>query len=226
MSLKTFLQSRNNANVMERILLHMQKILETVAEFERGFEIYVREKNFPIALQIFNRVDKLENEADTLRRDLLIQISQSEFATQMREDLSQLINQMDRIANTADDAARHLISIPENHIHTLGENILEKMLDTIHLSVESAKILFNLIRDLPHLENSEVFRICEKIQQLEHRCDILNWEIYGLLNQLSNLPFNAFEAIQISAFIDLLEMITDRIEDVSDYIGILKTAKR
>ena len=37
MSLKAFLQDRNTANIMERVVDHVVKCLETLVEFERGF---------------------------------------------------------------------------------------------------------------------------------------------------------------------------------------------
>ena len=76
------------------------------------------------------------------------------------------------------------------------------------------------------MENNETLRICEKIQKIEHNCDILHSDIYEKLNKLENSPFNYFVAIQISNFVDMLETITDKVEDVSDYIEVLKTAKR
>lgn len=226
MSLKTFLQNRNNANTYEMANQHMQKVLETVVEFERGFGIYINEKNPQLAGEIFKRLDRLENEADILRREILISISKSELTTQMREDLSHVIKRIDRIANTTDGAARRLLGLNSQHFYSLGDEILSKMLEIVHLSIEAAKILYNLIKKLPEMENRETFKICEKIQSMEHKVDVLHSQIYEMLNKLTALQFNAFVAIQICNFVDLLEAITDKIEDVSDYIEVLKTAKR
>jgi predicted phosphate transport protein (TIGR00153 family) len=226
MSLKTFLQDRNNANTLEMAVAHMQKTLETVVEFERGFTIYVEEKNPNLALEIFKRVDRLENEADTLRRDNLMHISQSELSTQMREDLSHLVKRIDRIANTTDGAGRRISGIDKVHFQALGDDILSKMMEIIRLSVKATKILFNLIKKMPEMANQEIFRICAKIQNIEHECDILHSTIYEMLNKLESSSFNHFVAIQISNFVDMIETISDKVEDVSDYIEVLKTAKR
>ena len=207
-------------------IAHMQKTLETVVEFERGFAIYVEEKNPTLALEIFQRVDQLENDADTLRRDILMHIAQSELSPQMREDLSHLVKRIDRIANTTDGAARRISGIDHKHFAALGDEILGKMVEIIRLSVEATKILFNLIKKMDDMLNRETFRICEKIQHIEHKCDQLHSTIYEMLNKLEVAPFNHFVAIQISNFVDMIETISDKVEDVSDYIEVLKTAKR
>lgn len=226
MSLKTFLQNRSNANIFEMANNHMQKVLETVVEFERGFSIYINEKNVELAAEIFKRVDRLEHEADIIRRDILVQISKSELTTQMREDLSHLVKRIDRIANTTDGAARRLIGLNPDHVFSLGEPVLKKSEEIVSRSIEATKVLYKLIKNLPQMEDKETFRICEKIQSMEHDVDVLHSQLYELMNKLETLDFNAFVALQICNFVDMLEMISDKVEDVSDYIEILKTAKR
>lgn len=225
-SLKNFLQTRNEENVLEKSILHMKKVLECVVEFERGCTVYVEEKNPELAFEIYKRVDKLEHEADIIRRDLLVQISMSELTPQMREDLTHLVKRIDRIANTTDGAARRILGIDPKHILSLGTDIINNMQKIVHHSVSATKILFNLIKNLPDIENKELFIITGKIQNLEHNCDVIHSNIYDLLNKLPEISFNHFIAIQISNFVDLLETITDKIEDVADYIEVLKTAKR
>ena len=225
-SLKNFLQSRNEEDVLEKSILHMKKVLECVVEFERGCTIYIQEKKPELAFEIFKRVDILEHEADIIRRDLLVHISKSELIPQLREDLTHLVKRIDRIANTTDGAARRVSGIEPQHIQSLGDNILNEMQKIVHHSVSATKILFNLIKSLPEIEDKELFTITEKIQTIEHTCDVIHSNIYEKLNKIPEISFNHFVAIQISNFVDLLETISDKVEDVADYIEMLKTAKR
>jgi len=225
-SLKNFLQSRNEEDVLEKSILHMKKVLECVVEFERGCTIYIQEKNPELAFEIFKRVDILEHEADIIRRDLLVHISKSELTPQLREDLSHLVKRIDRIANTTDGAARRVSGIDPQHVQTLGDDILQNMQQLVQHSVSATKILFNLIKSLPEIEDKELFTITEKIQKIEHTCDVIHSNIYEMLNKIPEISFNHFVAIQISNFVDLLETISDKVEDVADYIEMLKTAKR
>ena len=225
MSLQKFLQDRNNRSTLEKAIEHVQKTLETVVEFERGFSVYAKEKKPDLALEIFRRVGILEHDADILRRDLLKKIAKSELSPMMRENLSVLVKRIDRIANAADGAGRRMAGLESQHLLALGEDIFDLVLEMIHFSVEATKILFYMMKRLEE-EDEQILSMCEKIQKLEHKCDILHSQIYEKLNRLEEAPFNHFVAIQISNLVDMIESITDKVEDVSDYIEILKTARR
>jgi predicted phosphate transport protein (TIGR00153 family) len=221
-SLQTWLQLRNEGNILNKTVAHVMKVLETVVEFERGFNLLLKEHNYKLAIEVFQRVSQLEHEADIIRRDILHQISMGEMLPQMREDLVNLIKQIDQIANTVNGASRIIINLSQDTLKTLGEPILGKMLEIIHFSVESAKILTTLVKKLPELDQKGVFSYTEQVQLIEHKCDLIYAEICRLLNQVPSVNFNPFVAIEISKFTNLLEEITDVIEDVGDYIEMIK----
>jgi hypothetical protein len=225
-NLRNWLQTRNEGNVLGKTLAHMQKVLECVVEFERGFTFFAKEHNTELALEVFTRVSVLEHEADTIRREVLLLIVKSDLETQIREDLATLVRRIDRIANAANGAARRLGGIDEISIRSLGEEFLTRNSDIIHFSVEATKILYNLTKKLPEIENKDVFRITGQIQALEHKCDVLHADIYKYLNKLKEVSFNPFTAIEIANFVDLVESISDKVEDVADFIELLKTSLR
>jgi len=226
MSLKLWFRDRNSANIMEGAATHLRKVLETLVEFERGFHIFVKEKNPDLAREIFVRVDDLEREADGIRRDLLMQISKSELSSQIREDLTHLVKRIDKIANMANGASRRMMGIPPADIMSLGDIVFDKLLESIENAIQATKVLSNIWKRFSDAETEEVLSITEKIQALEHKCDILQAEVYEELNKMQNSPFNQFVAIQISSLVDMIESISDKVEDVGDYIEVLKTAKR
>jgi predicted phosphate transport protein (TIGR00153 family) len=226
MSLKLWFRDRNSANIMERAATHLRKVLETLSEFERGFNIFVKEKNPELALEIFQRVDDLEREADGIRRDLLMQISKSELSSQIREDLTHLVKRIDKIANMTNGASRRMAVIPRKALMSLGDAIFDRMLESIDHAIKATKILTTIWKRFQDAETEEILSLCEKIQKLEHKCDIIQSQIYDELTKLTDTPFNQFVAIQISNLIDMIESISDKVEDVGDYIEVLKTAKR
>ena len=211
---------------MEGAATHLRKVLETLVEFERGFNIYVKEKNPKLALEIFVRVDDLEREADGIRRDLLMQISKSELSAQIREDLTTLVKRIDKIANMANGASRRMIGIPPDDLMFLSDKIFDKMLESIDNGIQAIKVLTVIWKRFQDADTEEILQLCEKIQVLEHKCDIIQSEIYVELNKMEDPPFNQFVAIQISNLVDMIESISDKVEDVGDYIEVLKTAKR
>ena len=226
MSLKLWFRDRNSANIMEGAATHLRKVLETLVEFERGFNIFVKEKNPDLALEIFRRVDDLEREADGIRRELLMQISKSELSSQIREDLTHLVKRIDKIANMTNGASRRMSGIPPDALMFLGDSIYDKMLESIEHGIKATKVLTTIWKRFRDAETEEILSLCEKIQKLEHKSDLIQSEIYDELIKMKDPPFNQFVAIQISNLIDMIESISDKVEDVGDYIEVLKTAKR
>ena len=204
---------------------HMEKVVSCVSELI-PFTRAVLAKDVEACTLHQQNIVTMENEADILRREILVNISKSELTTQMREDLSHVVKRIDRIANTSDGAARRLSGMNSDDFYSLGDDILAKIMEMVQLSVEITKILYNLIKKLPEMLDREAFKICENIQAMEHKVDVLHSTVYEMLNKKSGLGFNAFVAIQICNFVDLVETISDKVEDVGDYIEILKTAKR
>lgn len=227
-SLLNWIQSRNAEAVLARSNIFVQKVLEVVVEFERGFALLVNEKKPALALTAFQRVGSLEHEADVMRRDTLHSLSKNDVPAQVYEDFSQFIKTVDSIANVTNAASRRILGIETSHIIVLGNESLNKMTQIITYSVEATKIFFNLMKKLPILDENDVKRIAGQIQKLEHECDVLHTEIYICLNKLpaQSIPFNAFVALQISELVDLLESITDKVEDVTDYVELIKIAKK
>jgi predicted phosphate transport protein (TIGR00153 family) len=226
MSLKLWFRDRNSANIMEGAATHLRKVLETLVEFERGFNIFVKEKNPQLAFEIFRRVDDLEREADGIRRDLLIQISKSELSPQIREDLTHLVKRIDKIANMVNGASRRIMGMPSENLLVLGDFVFDKMLESMNNAIQAAKVLVIIWKRFRDAEMEEILNLCHKIQVLEHKCDIIQSEIYEELNKMKDPPFNYFVAIQISNLVDMIESISDKVEDVGDYIEVLKTAKK
>lgn len=225
-NLTNWLHERNEENILNKTIAHVQKTLECVVEFERGFGFLVKEGNPKLAREVFLRVNKIEHDADILRRDILHNITSMDMPAEIHEDLIHLVNHIDHIANATNGAARRIVPIKDADIKALGQDNLQKMLDMLHFSVEAGKVLFNLIKKLPTLEANEIFSYTEQIQALEHKCDVLHSEIYASLNNLTVPHFNPFIAIQLLSFIDLIEDISDKVEDVADYIDLLRISKK
>ena len=227
-SLLNWIQSRNAEAVLARSNIFIQKVLEVVVEFERGFVLLVNEKKPALATTAFQRVGNLEHEADVMRRDILNNLSKYDVPAQVYEDFSQFIKTVDAIANCTNAASRRILGIDASHILALGQDPLNKMIQIINSSVEATKIFFNLMKKLTQLDEKEVQRIADQIQKLEHQCDVLHTEIYICLNKipLQSIQFNVFVGLQISELVDLLESITDKVEDVTDYVELIKVAKK
>ena len=223
MALRGWLQDRKEKSIFKDTVDFAQKVLETVHEFERAFEFLSKEKKIELAFSVFERVLKLEHEADMMRQNILIEITKSDLNSQMRQNLMILIKRMDKIANEADHASRIVLSFEENHINAIGDKAMGILGEVIHKTVEATKMLYGLIKRIEELEDTEVFRITNQIANLEHECDKMHTQIYIEINKMGDTNINPFIANQLLKFIDTTESISNKVEDVSDYIELIKT---
>ena len=93
-------------------------------------------------------------------------------------------------------------------------------------SVEASKIMVQIIKKFTIIENTEIFRLTAEIQRYEQECDSLHTDILKAMTELDNFPFNPFVAIDIKDSIDMMEGISDKIEDVAEFIELLKIVLR
>jgi predicted phosphate transport protein (TIGR00153 family) len=223
-SLYEWFKSRNEESAINKTLVHMQKVLECVVEYEKAVSYLIDEKNIDLALKVFFRVDELEHQADGIRRNILNMLSKAEITPTIRGNLINLTQKIDDVANAANASARIFIYMNHNDFLNLGEEVHSKFLEMARISVDTAKKVNIMVNKLLTAEEEEIQELGEEINLLEHKCDDLRHGINRLLIS-NNADVNPFSAIEIHNCISSLEAVTDNAEDVADYIIMLTVAK-
>ncbi|MFX1479275.1 MAG: DUF47 domain-containing protein [Promethearchaeota archaeon] len=224
-SLMEWFKSRNEENAMNMTLVHTQKVLECVVEFEKGLSFLLEEKNIDLALKVFFRVDELEHQADSIRRNILNMLSQAELPSKIRENLMHLVKRIDDIANATNASSRILISMNHRDFMNLGEDVHNNILDISRISVEAVKKINLMVDRLLKAEEAEIQKLGTEVNILEHEVDEKHYAINRSLVS-NNQDINPFSAIVIHNCISAMEAISDNAEDVADYIIMLTVAKR
>ena len=218
-------KSRNEENAMNKTLVHTQKVLEWVVEFEKGLSYFLEERNTDLALKVFFRVTELEHQADGIRREILNMLSKAELTPIIRENLTHLVKRIDDVANAANASARILIYMNHNDFLKLGDEVHKKILEMAKTSVTAVKKLNVMVNKLLTSEEEEIQSLGEDVNSLEHKCDELHFAINRIL--VNNNPnINPFSAIEIHDCIVEIENISDNAEEVADYIIMLTVSKR
>jgi predicted phosphate transport protein (TIGR00153 family) len=225
-SLFEWFRSRNEESAINKTFVHMQKVLECVVEFEKALSFLIEEKNVDLALKVFFRVDELEHQADTIRRNILAMLTKAELDSNIRENLTHLIKRVDDIANAANAAARILIYMNYSEFQKLSSDIHQKILEMARVTVETVKKTSTLVDMLGTGNENEIRKRGEEISKLEHECDEYHFSINRMLVSEDNPITNPFTAIEIHSCISAMEAITDNAEEVADYIIMLSLIKR
>ena len=188
-SLMEWFKSRNEENAMNLTLVHTQKVLECIVEFDKGLSFLLEEKNVDLALKVFFRVDELEHQADGIRRSILNMLSQAELPSKIRENLVHLVKRIDDIANAANASARILISMNHMDFMNLGDDVHKNILDISRISADAVKKVNLMVDQLLNAEEANIQELGEEVNKLEHQCDEKHYSINRSL-VLNNLKIN------------------------------------
>lgn len=221
-SLIEYFKKKTAENVLEKAIKHAQKIQECVKELDKGIESLLNTKDIQEAHDIFLNVDSLEGEADTYRRDIMLDISKGELNPSVRADLSHLIKRMDDVANCANGVARRIDTIPNKFWEQSSEETIHLVSDMMKSTVVCSEFLDQILIDLLG-ERKRVKEIARQINQQEHKIDELNIKLRRSL-QKTDYKLNPFTIFTVGMTMNIIEAISDAIEVVADYILVLLTS--
>ena len=154
-------------------------------------------------------IDAIENRADNITHETMRQLHKSFITPLDREEIHQLITSLDDILDLIQDVA-HTVTL-YNVRHITAEAIsLSKICCSCCERVRAAVVL------LPSMDNGpEILKICHEIDQLESRADR---EMRAAMSRLFREEPDVRELIKYKAIYELLEIVTDRCEDVANII--------
>jgi len=218
-SLIDYFKKKTAENVLEKAIKHAQKVQTCVKELDRGIEILLKEKDRDRAHDIFHTVDLIEEEADSLRREILTDISKGELHPSVRTDLSHLIKRLDDVANCATGVARRIATIPIDFWDQSSPETLDLISKMMKVTVQCGEYLDKIVIDLLG-ERKNVKEYNNQINRLEHEVDVLNIKLRESL-QHTNYTINTFTIFTVGNTMDIIEAISDAMEVAADYIMLL-----
>ena len=168
------------------------------------------------------QIEKLENEADDLKKEIRMRMPKSLFMPVPREDLLELLLVQDKIANRARDAS----GVVMGRNMRIPEPIAETFKEFVDSSISAAKQARKSVRELDELftagfKGAEVTLIAELIEELdkmETETDQKKTEIRSALFQIEKTldPIDAmflYEVIELTGDIaDMAERVGRRLE--------------
>ncbi|MFX0002559.1 MAG: DUF47 domain-containing protein [Candidatus Hodarchaeota archaeon] len=221
-SLIEFVKRRTAENVLEKSIKHAQQVQKCVEKLNEGVQLLLETKKVENSHSIFLMVDALERDADTMRREIMKDVSKGELNPSVRTDLSHLVKRMDDVANCATGVARRIDTIPNKFWEQSSQETINLISEMMTKSVKCVKFLDKILIDL--LGNrTEVKEIAAKINDLEHQVDVLNIKLRKSLQQ-TDYKVNYFTIFTVGMTMNIIEAISDAIEAVADYIMVLLTS--
>jgi predicted phosphate transport protein (TIGR00153 family) len=170
-----------------------------------------------LAEATITRVSRMEEEADSLRRDIAIQLTSGEIPPHERDDLLHLSRDVDWITDWAKESGRILLVAP---VERLPEEIAKKGLEMMSVVKETTTAVRMCIDQLSE-KPKEAMRLADNVEALEEKVDGLYMEIRSLYPKMDFSKLNPGEVFLIVQLFDAVENITDWCENTIDQVRVL-----
>ena len=165
------------------------------------------------------RLSALEGEADDLKNQLRDQLPRGLFLSVDRRDLLQLIAEVDRVADSAEDVGV-LLTLRNYQFDTELQPLVTKLIDQVILTVQQAeKSLKNLdllvVSGFSRRAVSDAQQEIQKIGEYEHQADKYQDQAAKLLFQ-KETELGALEIMMWSKVLKKLGDVANHAENVGD----------
>lgn len=193
------------------------KLINASMTFGKAIDVYLREGRSENFKKISRRIKKIEHEADALRRSIENQLYGNNLLPDLRADVLQLTENLDRIINKFDEATyMFYVEQPEIPDEYHG-NIRELGRLSAECAENMGKASRSFFRDL-----SSVRDYSQKVYFIEHESDLCSRQ---LLEKVFDSKLPLANKLQLKQFINEIADIADTAEDFIDELLIF-TIKR
>ncbi|MHA1300120.1 MAG: TIGR00153 family protein [Candidatus Helarchaeota archaeon] len=214
-TLLEWFRTRREANIIKEARKHAKKVYDAMFELDKVVDLFCRGKSAETP-KLIKKINELENEADEIRRKVMLDLTKGELVPNVREDLAHLIKRLDAVANNTNAAARRLRLLTSEEI----EPICDELKEMSKITLKCIKLLNETINEQLGGSSPVIFESIAKINRYEHEVDQINMAIKMKLVKLEN-PFSTFVAITIYEMINVFENITDCAEETADFMKVI-----
>ncbi len=198
-----------DGNFFQLFNQHASRIVEAAQAFSKMVANYAD----PVQRERYNaQVDDAERAADRITREVSRALHKTFITPIDREQIHQLINTMDDVADLIQDSAETMALYDVKH---MNEDIV-RLTDLSVRCCERLKDAVALIEKVSEAAGAEAaLKTCEEIDTLESDADRV---MRSAMSRLFREEPDVREVIKLKAVYELLETITDKCEDVANLI--------
>lgn len=212
--------SRGEKKVMDLVTANIDHSCETSHHLPQVI-FALKSHDREAALKEIKTIADLESKADKMHLDAVRQISSGSFFGGIREDVLQLLEQVDNIEDAAKDSSRIFSqrNIPFEAIDYLLQtddvlSYISKLIET----VEALKVAVLALEEKG--SKQKVIELSAAVERREEEADEIRAKVLG--NLLTNeIKADALDIIMLKEFLEIADDVADRAEDASDVLLVL-----
>jgi len=155
------------------------------------------------------RIDHAERNADKITHETITLLHRTFITPIDRDQIHQLINNMDDILDLIQDSAESMVLFDIRRATPEAQQLAQ----ICQMTCDRVKAAVGLLSDLRNPE--AIMKTCEEIDRLESDADRV---LRSALSRLFREESDVKQLIKLRAIYELLELITDRCEDVANIV--------
>jgi hypothetical protein len=211
-------ERRRETRALAAIQRHLALTTGIVEDLEKAIVAAIRKDEKVMRLCV-ERVSNSEKEADTLRRNVMDEVSKGELSPTDRVDLMDLIKRVDMVADWSRESTRVLGAIPMTHV---PDSIKKEFVEMIKGAKECTVSLQKCVNKMM-TKPEEALQAADMVEREEEKVDDIHEKARTLLGK-EEIP-KAGIAVLISQLFEAIEMIADACEDACDQVRIIMVRK-
>ena len=155
------------------------------------------------------RIDHAERNADKITHETISLLHKTFITPIDRDQIHQLINNMDDILDLVQDVAESMVLYDIKRTTPEAQQLAQ----ICQMTCDRVRAAVALLSDLRH--SDAIMKICEEIDRLESDADRV---MRSAMSRLFREEADVKQLIKLRTIYELLELITDRCEDVANIV--------
>jgi predicted phosphate transport protein (TIGR00153 family) len=162
--------------------------------------------------QYYETISRHEMEADSIRRDMVTELSKRDLYATERDDLMELVRAVDWIADWARESSRLLVIVP---FDKLPDEFKQSVVDMCRENYSCVKVLGECIHELSG-DPKKALDLADQVELFEEDLDDLYSIARGHFVELGDVGLTRGAMILLNEFMDAIETVADWCENTSD----------
>jgi len=217
-----YFKRKETADLIQKLNMHGLKIRDIVEELKKAIDAY-RDGLLEDSRSAIQRVKSLEEEADSIRRAIMLDIARSELKVGDAEIIARLSSSVDTVGDEAKNAALTLEIILEKEEllmeegMSIGHKMRNRLSSMAGVLVEEVRALAEAIRCLFE-DLDRCYDLILEVERLEHEIDLQYHEAKKELP----VEMGIKTLFLLNDILTEIESSSDLAEDASDVIDMLR----
>ncbi|MEM3061782.1 MAG: DUF47 family protein [Candidatus Bathyarchaeia archaeon] len=209
-------RKRREDQVLKLIQAQLALTTEAMNELAKAIE-YRMSESYGQANESISKLSRMEEEADALRREMILELAKGELPTLEREELMHLCRSVDWITDWIREAGRILSAIQFIDFHLKLKSLALEMIKKVK---ECVWVVRRCI-DALYSDLNKALKVADVVERLEEEVD---WIYNGVREQylmMDSKRIKVGELILITQFFDAIENIADWCENTIDQVRVV-----